>query len=58
MLHRPLSVVPAETLQAGKANPHLEFVSFPVRINGRPFQDGGALCSQLVTKWLVDFLEE
>lgn len=31
-------------------------MSVPVRMNGWPFQDGGAACSQLATKWLVDFL--
>ena len=46
-LRRPLGIMLAQTLV---------FMSVPVRMNGWPFQDGGAACSQLATKWLVDFL--
>ena len=56
VLHKPPVAALAETLQSGKANTYLEFVSIPVRMNGWPFQDGGAPCSQLATKWLVGFL--
>lgn len=46
-LHRPLGMMLAQTLL---------FMSVSVRMNGWPFQDGGAAGSQLAAKWLVDFL--